>query len=156
MRGGWPDMSIMTSQGITNAWSGYDMCLCVARYVWVWQVTCECEAAAQSDELTGRHSRVKPGLRCRGGLGFYLLWCFLSQFLDCDHGECQFYGMQGFSPLSSSLVLLFALHWNRPFGNKPSLVVSPPQWFSFGFIKRISSSSSICPLSQGIDWYLLI
>ena len=130
MRGGWPDMSIMTSQGITNAWSGYDMCLCVTRYVWVWQVTRECEAAAQSDELTGRHSRVKPGLRCRGGLGFYLLWCFLSQFLDCDHG------MQGFSSPSSPLVLLlFALESALRKQTQPCCL--SPSMISFGFIKRI-------------------
>ena len=61
-------------------------------------MTRECEGAAQSDELTGTHSRVKPGLRCRGGLLSFIFGdIFLSQFLDCDHGECQFYGMQGFS-----------------------------------------------------------
>ena len=42
MRGGWPDMRIMTSQGMTNAWSRYDMCLCgqvclsMTGDPWVW------------------------------------------------------------------------------------------------------------------------
>ena len=94
----------MPGQGMT--------CACVARYVWVWQVTRECEAAAQSDELTGTHSRVKPGLRCRGGLLSFIfgdIFFYLSSLIVIMVSVSSM-GCKDFPPPSSSLVLLlFAL-----------------------------------------------
>lgn len=98
MRGGWPGMRIITSQGMTNAWSRHDMCLCgqvclsMTGDPWVWRRGAE--RRADRDPQSRQAGPPMPW----GTFIFYLRWYFfLSQFLDCDHGECQFYGMQGFS-----------------------------------------------------------
>ena len=153
MRGGWPDMRIITSQGMTNAWSRYDKCLCgqvclsMTGDPWVWS-----RGAERRADRAPQSRQAGPPMPWRTWLLSSVMF-FISVPWLWPWWVSVLWDARIFSPL---FLFSAALHWNRPFGNKPSLVVSPPQWFSFGFIKRISSSSSICPLSQGIDWYLLI
>ena len=83
----------------------YDKCLFKAWHVPVWPGMFEYDRWPVSVKAR-RRATSWPGptvasSRASDAVGdFYLLSSvifFLSQFLDCDHGECQFYGMQGFS-----------------------------------------------------------
>ena len=111
MRGGWPGMRIITSQGMTNAWSRHDMCLCgqvclsMTGDPWVWRRGAE--RRADRDPQSRQAGPPMPW----GTFIFYLRWYFfyLSSLIVIMVSVSSM-GCKDFPPPSSSLVLLlFAL-----------------------------------------------